>query len=401
MKAIRPRLLFWAIGLLVLFLLANLKLRPFPHILLIFWTLLPILSILFSKLSDRRLKASLLIQPQILERGEEGHWICRMKNDSHMMAFFLRFPDLTLLQGKKEKPLEIMLQAKEARRVDLPFMLPFTGPYTMETREPIYEDFLGFIRLSFNEKRLQHMVSCYALPERKDATESPSIHALLSELGDPIQKRSLHSVTDELFSIDPMQRGESMAHVHWKLSARMQDFMVKHYSESAQEPMRILVHPAPVASPAPHFLQTKRTPISKEEADLLAHRNQFLDHICTLAALLLERGQSVDLGDAQSRYRSFLGPEEIDQVRLWLAKLPFQNEEEWKIEPMGDRAQMIFVQSFDGNILGHLMRAYELGVYFTCLSYRSMNTKEMVDRVEAGDFSCLWLDDPKGGRQDG
>lgn len=397
MKAIRPRLIFWALGWLVLLVLANLQLRPFPHIFIIFWTLLPILSIIFSKLSDRKLKANLTIRPQVLSRGQEGHWICQLTNESPFMAFFLLFPDLKIVQGKKEKPMEVMLQAKESRKVDLAFMLPFTGTYTLETQEPIYEDFLGFIRMSFGQKRLNHMAHCYALPSLSQGEAGSRLTALANDLGDPIQKKNMTSVTDDLFSIDPLTQGESMAHVHWKLTARLQEFMVKRYSDTEQEPLRVLVHTADVEGPSPHFMLAKKTTLHGDQLDLLKDRNFFLDQIYTFTKTMLERRQVVRISDVQGQYQTFPSIEEEGKLRLWLAKLPFQNRGiTWKIEPMGDKAQVIFIQRFDQESLGALIQAYESGVYFICLSYLSMNDPSMVDQVKKADFTCYWLDEKKG-----
>ena len=398
MKSIRPRFIFWALGWLVLFVLANLQLRPFPHIFIIFWTLLPILSIIFSKLSDRKLKAKLTIRPQVLQRGQEGHWICRLTNESPFMAFFLLFPDLKIVQGKKEKPMEVMLQPKETRTVDLAFMLPFTGTYTLETKEPIYEDFLGFIRMSFSQDRLSHMVHCYALPSLSRGEAGSGLTSLADDLGDPIQKKNLTTVTDDLFSIEPLTQGESMAHVHWKLTARLQEFMVKRYSDTDQEPLRIIVHTADVEGPSPHFMTAKKTDLHGDRLRLLMDRNFFLDQIYTFSKAMLDRRQVVRISDVQGQYKTFPSIAEEGKLRLWLARLPFRTQGlNWKIEPMGDKAQVIFIQRFDQESFGALIQAYELGIYFICLSYLSMNDPDMVEKVKKADFSCLWLDEEKGG----
>ena len=92
MKGLRFRFFMWIAAAVILFLLANTKLRPFPHVLLIFWLLLPILSAGFSFLSGRHIDRKEELRPLRLHRGEEGEWILELNNSSRWMPFFLHFP---------------------------------------------------------------------------------------------------------------------------------------------------------------------------------------------------------------------------------------------------------------------------------------------------------------------
>ena len=391
-KRIKARFVFWAIGLLILFLLANTKLRPFPHIIIIFWGLLPLLSIIFSKLSDRKLKARLTINPGILNIDEKGQWICELKNESHLMAFFLRFPDL-FTDEKKKKLLELMLQPQEEKKLVLSFTLPHVGPYTLKTREPIYEDLLGFIRLNFDDSQISHMVNCYLLPS-ENIDKPMTFTSVFDELGRPVPRKNLTSVSDEVYSIDPMERGESFSHVHWKLSARMQEWMVKHYSDYDQEPARIIIHTAPSKSPSVYFTLEGENKLEPEDEKLLDERDFFLNYICSLAATFLDKDKSLHLADCRSQYKPFRGYGDMEGLRLYLANIPFDTGDlHWKMESFGDKPQLVFIQKFGQSELGNLIHFAELGIYFICFSFKSMNDSEMIERVEKSIISCIWLDE--------
>lgn len=395
-KRIKVRFIFWAIGLVILFLLANLKLRAFPHIFIIFWGLLPILSIIFSKLSDRKLKARLILKPNILSGEEKGQWICELKNESPLMAFFMRFPDI-YVNKKKKKLLEIMLQPKEEKKVVLSFTLPHVGPYTLKTSEPIYEDLLGFIRLKFDETQISHMLDCYLLPDNENINPQ-GINKIMDELGRPVPRKNLVSVTDEVYSIDPIVRGESLSHVHWKLSARLQEWMVKHYSDYEQEPARIIVHPRTCPNPSIYFILEGEKPLEKDMEKILFERDYFLNSICGLSEEFLNKSNYIQLADCTSSYKSFKGLGDLENLKLWLASIPFDNSDlNWKIEPHGDKAQLIFIQTFGQAELGNLIHFAELGIYFICFSYKFMNDEEMIEIVNKSIISCIWLDEGGSG----
>ena len=394
MKKIRPRLISWILGWLTLFILANLRLRPFPHILLIFWSLLPLLSILFSRFSSNKLKAEISIQPQFLERKTPGLWLCRLTNESHFMAFFLTFPSLKVAHKGKNEIAKIMLEPKESRELKMQFELPYTGPYQLKTDEPSYEDFLGFIQMRFKKKKIIESVNCYGLPLASDRVleRKESSAAYGFESGQ--DHKSQNAITDEVFSIEPHTQGETLAHAHWKLSARLGKWMIKHYSDNEQEPLHIIVHTFDCPSPQAHFLPGPQAPLDAQSRKLLEERTLFLDHVSALCLSLSNKRQVVELADEGGDYTYFEQKQTPEDIRFWLAQLPFHTrEKEWQMEAMGDKEQLVLVQRFDNQTLGNLLKIYDSGISFFCGSFKSMNEEKMISQVSRSPLQVIWLDD--------
>lgn len=394
MKGIRHRFLLWAIGWIALFLLANLQLRPFPHILILFWTLLPILSLAISLFSGKLLHLEESVTPHASESGE-GTWICELTNDSSLMAFFLRFRELPLKKKHGSKPLELMLQPKEKRNVELSFHLPYTGSYSLRSKEPTYEDLLGFFHLRFFGSKNKDSVECCRLPEEIEWPGLQSEQKLLDEIHTTVERRALMSVTDDVFSVDPLTNGESLAHAHWKLSARLQQWMIRHYSDYESVPLRIIVDTKSIsASPDVRFDKMKN-PVSDPATEKdLQDRTDFLNLVYTFGLQILRNHATLEYATPSEQISRFRSEEEISDFQLTLASIPFQKEQSaWKLSYLGENKQLIFVQQFDDFNYGSLLHQCESSVPFLCISVRSMNTPEMMRRVEQSPLECIWIEE--------
>lgn len=388
MKGVRLRFFFWLLGAVVLFLLANTKLRPFPHILLLFWLLLPILSVLFSYLSGRHISRKEELDPLRLQHGEEGEWILELRNDSSLLPFFLHFP-FPSPQGRSTT--EVMIAPGEVKRLSFPFYAPHTGTYTFSSGEPIFEDLLGFFKLQF-AGRATRTAECFALPQRVDGVSF--LRRSEDEEGNVIERRSLTLVSDELFSVDPMQQGEPLSHTHWKLSSRLQKWMIKHYSDVEQQPIRLLVDVNPVSfDGSAHFLNTKtKSDPALEEA--LALRTSFLDRFYTVALTLLEKGVGIDAGDRYSQLIHLQSPAESESLAVWIAHLPFSAiQRPWRLSQTPDRRQLIWIQCIDESTLGSLLQYESLGIDFLILSERAQQTDEILSAIARSSLDIFWLDE--------
>lgn len=393
MKKIRPRLLSWILGWLVLFLLANIRLRPFPHILLIFWSLLPILSVLFSRFSANKLKAGISIHPRFLERKTPGTWLCKLTNESPFMAFFLTFPSLKVSHKGKNEMAKIMLEARESRELKMEFELPYTGPYVLKTEDPLYEDLLGFFLMPFKKQKIIKSVNCYALPAASVSVYEGRKGSMDTGLGTGNVPKSQNTRSDEVFSIEPYNQGENLANTHWKLSAKLGKLMIKHYSETEQKPLHIIVHTYHCPAPEAHFLPGPEESLDDKTKKLLEERTFFLDHVASLCLSLSNKRQLVELADESGEYNYVEQKQNPEDIRFWLAQLPFETKDKtWHMEAIGDKEQLVLVQRFDQQTLGNLLKIYDSGIEFYCGSFLSMNDDEMINQVKKSPLKLIWLD---------
>lgn len=388
MKGVRPRFFFWLIGAVALFLLANTKLRPFPHILFLFWLLLPILSVTFSFFSGRHISRKEELNPLRLQYGEEGEWILELRNDSSLLPFFLHFP-FPSPQGKATT--EVIIAPGEDKRLSFPFYAPYIGTYTFSSGEPIFEDLLGFFKLQFSGRGIR-TAECFALPKRVE--DLPFLRSSEEEEGTVVERRSLTLVTDELFSVDPLQEGEPLSHTHWKLSSRLQKWMIKHYSDVEQQPIRLLVDVQPVAyDGSARFIGMKSKSDSKVE-EALALRTAFLDRFYTTAITFLEKGIYIDAGDRYSQLIHLQSPAEAEALGVWIAHLPFSGSSRpWRLSQTPDRRQLIWIQVIDESTLGSLLQYESLGIDFLVLSERAQQTEEILSALSRSSLDVYWLDE--------
>ena len=396
MKGIRLRFVFWVLGLVALYLLANLKLRVFPHVLIIFWILLPILSIIFSYASRKKLKLRIEVDPLYINRDEPGTWLCTLRNESRHMSFFLQFPKLKFLEGrKKPKPFEIMLQPGEERHLRLFFQADYSGHYSLDAEEPIYEDLLGFFWLGFSRDFNRISSDLFCLPRLKDEIFNDRQARLLDEYRQPQDQKSLNAVTDDVFSIEPLRQGQSLAHAHWKLSARLQEWMIKHYSDNELQPLRIVLDLKDIDWEGKvRFQELENEPLSEDLIRMLNNRNRILDSVYSYMNILLSLKTGVELCDRTgSSPVSYYGPEEIEAVGQKLSALAFKEEKSaWGLDLSPDRKQLIFIQEIEEDTLGSLIRYKEYGLQFLVISLRSGLSDHIEKQLRDNLVSCLWID---------
>lgn len=388
MKGVRLRFFFWLMGAVGLFLLANTKLRPFPHILFLFWLLLPLLSVTFSYISGRHISRKEELNPLRLQHGEEGEWILELRNDSSLLPFFLHFP-FPSPQGKSTT--EVMIAPGEVKRLSFPFTAPYTGTYTFSSGEPIFEDLLGFFKLQFSGRGTR-TAECFALPQR--VAGMSFLRASDEEEGSVLERRSLTMVTDDLFSVDPIQQGEPLSHTHWKLSSRLQKWMIKHYSDVQQQPIRLIVDVKPVSyDGAARFIGTK-TKMDTAVEDELALRTAFLDRFYTMALTFLENGVFIDAGDRYSHLIHLQSAAEAESLGVWIAHLPFSGiPQPWRLSQTPDRRQFIWIQVIDEATLGSLLQYERLGIDFLIFSERAQQTQEILSALSRSSLDVFWLDE--------
>ncbi len=396
MKGIRLRFIFWILGLVALYLLANVRLRIFPHILLIFWLLLPVLSIIFSLISRRKLSLEIYVDPSAIERGERGTWLCNLTNDSQFMSFFLQFPNLQIADGKSFRTVEIMLQPGERRELRLDFTTSYTGEYELDAEEPIYEDLLGFFWLDFSKQFKAIVSTLHSLPREDDQIFTEDQENYLSDYRNPVDRKSLNAVTDEVYSIDPIRQGQSLTHAHWKLSARLQEWMIKSYSEREMMPLRVIVdcvsyNPAPKVE----FYGMRREIVKMDNHQGLLLRNRILDSCNVFLQDALSADLEIELCDRSSNVLgNFHGIVDQMGASIRLASIPFDlPKKSWHLDSTEERKQVIFVQEIDEETLGSLIRFREYGIKYLLISFKKSIAAGMDKQLQDNNITCMWIDE--------
>lgn len=398
MRGIRLRFILWIGSWIGLFFLANLRLRVFPHILLLFWTLLPVLSMIFSLISRPKLEMKLTAVPMELPHGEKGIWRCVLTNNSRWMAFFLRFPDLVVLEGKRPEAFELMLRPGETRSMQFVCELPYAGCYPLRAKEPIFEDLLGFFWLSFAKRFTESVGECLALPMVSASAFTMEQRSLLSRFRVPIERRSFDTMTDEVFSIDPISPGESLSRTHWKLSARLQEWMIRHYCERSIEPVAVAIHLSPVpAAPSILLDNTKNRDMTKRQKRLLENRDRLLDAAYSVVAEVLQSGGSAECYFSTNDVMVLRTPDDLLPFGRELSRIPFEGNETAEFSDIHpERRLLLFYDGTDERVLGEMIERKSLGQSFLLISFLANTPREIRDSLHFEGIDCLWLDEEVG-----
>nr|WP_072514276.1 DUF58 domain-containing protein [Ndongobacter massiliensis] len=391
MKGVRPRFFLWVIGLILLYFLANLQLRAFPHILLVFWLLMPILSVVCSLISAGRLTLAVRTEPDHLTREEKGLWRCVLQNRSRWLAFFLRFPELKRKKGHRSHPLELMLRPGETRQVVLPYVAPHAGRYSLQAKEPIFEDLLGFFWLSFSHRFADIRTSCCSLPKMESVVFPAGFLRTFDRFQTPKQRKSFQSLSDEVFSIEPWSHGQSLAHTHWKLSARMQQWMIRHYTDSTREPLRFqYVLQSPSREPS-IFLSGITSDADPADEALLSRRDTLLEASLAFLQFSLSMGSAVEVQQSDGSLILFQDSKELTAARDRMGSFPFRVAEQ-RLQLQADRRLVLWVQKITPVLVGALLERPAMAQNILVLSFQDTAEASLQHSLKQAGYTCLWLD---------
>ena len=392
MKGVRPRFFLWVIGLVLLYLLANLQLRAFPHILLIFWLLMPILSVICSLISAGRLTLTIHTEPDRLTREEKGLWRCVLQNRSRWLAFFLRFPELKRKTGRRAHPIELMLRPGETRQMVLPYVAPHAGRYSLKAKEPIFEDLLGFFWLSFSHRFSEIRTDCCSLPKPEQEHFPSAFLRTFDRFQTPQQRKSFQALSEEVFSIEPWSRGQSLTHTHWKLSARMQQWMIRHYSDSTREPLRFLyLLQSPDKEPSILLAGIDSKTEPADEA-ILARRDALLEASLAFIKFSLSMGAALEIQKSDGSISLLQDPKEWAVARDILGSFPFQTEE-LASQLHVERRLVLWVQKITPALVGMLLEQPAMARNILLLSFQDTAELTLQHSLTQAGYSCLWLDE--------
>lgn len=386
MRRIRLRSLFWILGWGALFILLNTERRIFPHILLIFWTILPILSILYSRFAARKLSVEESVEPRAVSQGQEVLRAVRVSNASFLMPFLVTLP---LNDPSTHKRASMLIPPRCSRTFGIRFTLADTGVIAAEAGKEhrlSYEDLLGFILLPLHQ--MVAPLDVMVLPTER---VHPAIDAFAGHLGGKERAKDaradrMHS--EEVFSVDPWREGESLSRAHWKLSARYQQWMIRHYSDIEHEPQQLFIDVHPVEAPV--------LPVEEEVTpsnSALQERTAFLDTFYTFCLALLDRGNPLTVVDRANGPLLLQNPSDRSQLAERLASLPFGPiPAQWHFD-VQEKAPIFWIQTIDASMFGRLLSWHQSGISMIVLSFRTMNDPALIEKIDQSAINVLWIDE--------
>ena len=254
---IRPRFIIWLVVLITSYISASTATRVFPHVFIIFLIWIPIISVLSLWINYRFLNIKTLIDQFLITRDQPAQWRHSIQNTSKMNTIEL------IIDHQ-----QLFLKPEETYTIDFQQTVHHVGtvPAQHDTSIKIIDVFGLFTK----------QVSLPSLPDIVVIPFLVSVHQSRFEqqLDDEVAMSGSPftlAANEELDTINPLEPNAPMKWVHWKLSARLQDWMIKSFHQFTSSQVTVILQ-------SDHF-------------DQLNQRDQFMDFTAYTLALLLETQQ--------------------------------------------------------------------------------------------------------------
>lgn len=197
---------------------------------------MPVLSILYFILGMRRLEVRLQLEHTDYNKEASKKLSLYSKTNSF-------FP-LARIQGTlhienvfTQKVIEeriVFTSERNITEVDIPLRLEDCGFYTIQIERLSVYDLLGIVHV---RKKCTSKQSLYVLPTPVTTQIEPFIVSHREDASYDAHKRG--NDTGEIFDVHSYRLGDSLHKIHWKLSAKLDDIIVKDFSAPMDQCLRV------------------------------------------------------------------------------------------------------------------------------------------------------------------
>ena len=342
---ITPRLIFQIFLILLAFFMNHMGRWPFLQPLMILLILLPVVSFLLGLYVKRNLKIQLRTENEMVERGSIARWIIYLANPSALFTVFChaRLRSARLYPEQPYRDADFMLPRKSDRSILFEHSAAHCGPLELSYLELWMKDPLGFFYFKLiDKKNIDSLEKIYVVPQKIDLIARAEAHEMQLEDGAFIAKKSLSEI-DEIDKMRPMEAGDRLKSIHWKLSARVQDWMVKQYEKAEERHVLFLVD-------LPRVKPNVNQPVDTDALDL---RDMILEHAATYMERFLLQDYVVKLKVYLSDTDEVTAQDmtEHDLLRQMLGRLPLDREDsldtQLQDELLNPEKKLFFVLTHD------------------------------------------------------
>lgn len=179
------------------------------------------------------------IQP-VLQEGQEGIWRIYLKNDSYGLALTCILTGTvqnTFLGTVGEWNTWMPISMMNTEYMDLPLGVQYCGLLKVEIDTLEYRDPMGLLRIRLPLKASAESV-ILPKPQESSKDRREGYQAGISEAEETLSKGHDYSEVTDMREYRP---GDRIKDIHWKLSAKKQDLMVKERASVAQSQVILLL----------------------------------------------------------------------------------------------------------------------------------------------------------------
>jgi uncharacterized protein (DUF58 family) len=312
--------------------------------------MLPLASLALAIISLRSLDVSQMVDKDFILKGEETCYRVRLKNKAAIYnpGVFVSFPKTGFGMSSTARPASFPLAGKELKELVFTLSCKYRGVYDIGVESVQIRDFLGIFNL---RRQSKSRMSVTVYPRIVEINDFPLSLSLMS------QSFSRHAVREEdssaVSDVRLYNTADSMKRIHWKLSAKRMELMVKNYETTALNSTSI-------------FLDDRKLSLPPQEACEI--EDKMVETAVAAACFCLKKRMPVTLHTRQSGIARAGGMHEFDNIYSVLAHSSFDGDSalaQTLTEFLGDQPTQsnaaVIASSLDAEILDIIGRAHQFG----------------------------------------
>lgn len=207
---------------------------------MVIMVVLPICSMGSAWWMRRHLSVRVYAMQPVMQEEEEGIWRIYIQNNSYGLALSCTLFGTvgnSFLGTSGEIQLEMPISMNSTEYMDLPLGVQYCGLVQVEIHDLEYRDPMGLLRIKIPLKASAESV---VLPDAKQENREQrnGYQAGISEAEETLSRGHDFSEVTDMREYRP---GDRIKDIHWKLSAKKQDLMVKERASVAQSQVILLL----------------------------------------------------------------------------------------------------------------------------------------------------------------
>jgi len=263
----------------------------------------------------------------------------------------------------------------------IPFHINYRGEYEMGIKSVQIMDLTGLFKLT---RHLNMRTDMVALPRIVDMSKFPIASNLLT------QAQSRYDIRDEDYStisdIRPYLPTDSIKRVHWKLTAKRNEWLVKNFQSNALHQVTII-------------LDSKRMDTSYKEQIIMEDR--MIEMSLGLTDFCLKRGMPVEYTTGEGHKIMGKNPSDFETIYHNVSRIHF--EEEPVLSPYSILSQylndttgyinaILMTSRLDGTLYERIVNAQNNGHYIAVIYFAprtpNRNTEKIFKLLVEGGKTC-------------
>jgi len=352
-------------------------------------TALPILSYIIATVGIMTLKISQHLPESILKE-EYGNLVVDIENPTRLPFGTVRF----LFYGddfavQMQGAILTRLGFRKPTRQQIPFQINYRGEYEMGIKSIQIMDLTGLFRLT---RQINMPVNMLSLPRIKDMNKFPIASNLLT------QTTSRFDIRDEDYAtisdIRPYLPTDSIKRVHWKLTAKRNEWLVKNFQSNALHQVTII-------------LDTKRMAVDYKEQ--IATEDRIVEHFLGLADFCLKKGMPVEYTSGEGHKITGRHPGDFENMYYSVSRLHFEDDplgSPYSIlsqalnDTTGYINAIILTPRLDAALYERMVNAqhngHNIAVIYFALTPPDKGSEEVYSLLEEGGNVCFKVTDDDG-----